>query len=57
MSFLEGKKTYIAAGIGILLALAGWAGFLPDGLQVDPGNLFMTSVMFFFTRLGIAKSA
>lgn len=55
MGFLDGKKTYIAAGIGVLVAVAGWLGVLPESLSVNPADLFMTSVMFFFTRLGISK--
>lgn len=57
MDFLNGYKTYIVSAIGVLISLATWSGFLPEGVTADPGTLFMTSIMFFFTRLGIAKAA
>jgi hypothetical protein len=55
---LSGYKTYIAAGLGVVVAIGSMFGFLPDGVSVqDPTGIITNAVMVIFLRNGIASAS
>lgn len=53
---LSGYKTYITAGIGLILAVGSLLGVLPSGVTVnDPGSLLIAMVGLIFARIGVVK--
>jgi len=57
MNFLSGKKTYMAAGLMILMGIAAFMGIdVPGVEQADAGQLIMNGLSFFFVRMGLAKA-
>lgn len=52
---LTGYKTYITAGLGLVLAAGSLFGVLPAGVTVDPGTMLVASIGLIFARVGAVK--